>query len=98
MPRCVVNVPTFGESVDAYAQTPEARAVVAMLVQRATARPESAPPMPGTKVRIIRSYSHPGYPALRLFYSLKGETVYLIEVLPWDELTDDLESRKAGSA
>ena len=88
MPKRVVEIPVFGKSVAAYARTPEARTVVAFLVKRATSFPEAAPALPDCNLRVATSTSFGSHPALRLFYSVEEEAIFLIEIGPWDELED----------
>ena len=88
MPRRVVEVPAFAESVAAYVRTREARTVAMMLVKRAISFPEAAPTLPGCHLRVVTSTTFGNYPALRLFYSVADDAIFLIEIGPWDPLED----------
>ena len=86
MPRLVVEVPTFGESVAAHARTRDAGAVVAFLIKRATSFPEAAAPLADCNLRVVISHNIGNHPVLALCYSVDDKAIYLIDIRPWEEV------------
>ena len=60
-----------------------------LLLLRATLHPESAPAMPGMGIRVIKTRSYEGFPALRLFYWIDDEDIFLLEIERYVEGYDD---------
>lgn len=86
MRRRLVAVAGFYDAVAALGDTPEVTLVVEALIARAHGRPEAAATIAGYSARVIKSQSYGDYPALRLVYRVQGETVYLYDIGPYDEL------------
>ena len=89
MLRRIERVPAFHQSAAALPQSPVVPALIRALIGRATARPEEAEVLAGTNARAVYNERLPGYPRLRLFYSIDDTTIYLLHIEDFDDLPDD---------
>lgn len=67
--------------------SPAAEAFVRSVARSIAQRPEHAPQVTGTDVRVLRTRSYAGLPALRIFFTSDAQAVYLLDVTPYDELS-----------
>ncbi len=81
--RAIRPVGDFAASLEALA-SPQASALVHALLERIAGDPECAPPLAGTKVRVLHTLGFDAYPPLTLFYEFDDGAVYPLHVEPWD--------------
>lgn len=79
-------VDAFYESLALLDDSEENVRVVTALLLRAATRPENTAPLPGLHMRVLASRSKGPLPALRLFYWIGDENVYLLWIEHYDEL------------
>ncbi|HEY0143215.1 MAG TPA: hypothetical protein VGF48_20145 [Thermoanaerobaculia bacterium] len=90
-----VAVSGYAEVVAELGDSDEVNAARLALLTFAQTYPDRGKLVPDTSVRVVKTRSHPGYAALRLFYRVEGEVLYLLELAPYDELDDDDFVRKS---
>jgi predicted acylesterase/phospholipase RssA len=78
-PRRIIADPTFQRAMKRLGSG-NVRTLVRYLARFACERPEHGTPVNGTDVYLLRTRSHDGYPALRLFYTFDAYAVYLLNV------------------
>jgi len=86
VPWRVEILDAFYDSLSALDSSEETKRSVDTLMLQATNDPESAPPLSGMFMRVIKTLSVPGFRPLRLFYWLDGEGVHLLHIEEYDEL------------
>jgi len=86
--RRVKTFNAFYESLSALDRSPETTETGAVLLLRVVNRPESVPPVPGFRIRVMRTASHGAFPALRVLYAVDDTTISLMCIEQYDELAD----------
>ena len=89
-PRRIVADAKFKRAMERLG-SPNAAALVRRVARQLANKPHSAPALDGADVRVLRTRSYAGYPALRLFYTFDAHAVYLLDVQQYDELTASVE-------
>ncbi len=74
------------ESLAKLHDSEETVSTVKALLLRAVNYPQSAPTLRDNDIRILKTRSYGAYPALRLFYAIDAEAVYLLYIEHYDEL------------
>jgi hypothetical protein len=88
----VIFTDDYEESLDRLAGTSEETARLAKaLLLRATTYPENEPPLPGLRIRVAEEHSPDGRSAVRLFYWIENDRVYLAHIEPYDGDEDEEE-------
>lgn len=87
--RRIERVPAYHASEAALPRTAAVGRIVDALTALVTVRPDAAELLSGTNVRAVYSLRIPGYPSLRLFYSIDATTIYLLYIEEFDDLVDD---------
>ena len=86
MRRRVKTFDAFHESRSALDPSPETVAAFELLLRRVLNKPESEPPIPGSRIRVMRTITRGAFPALRIFYAIDDTTISLLHVERYDEL------------
>lgn len=84
--RRIIKTDEFERGV-ATLGSPAAQALAHALAERIAVKPELAPQVAGLPMRALRSRGYGEYPALRLFYTFDEQTLYLLTVERYDELS-----------
>lgn len=81
-----MTVDAFGDALAALGNASETVMIVEALVARASRHPGPVRNPPDRELHVLRSRSYQSYPALKLFYSVDAEAVYLLWIEAYDEL------------
>jgi hypothetical protein len=84
----VTALGAFYESLASLGDSEETVSVAKALVVRAGLQPERGELLRGLRVRVWKSRSFGPYPALRLFYWIDGNTVYLLSIERYDDFAE----------
>ena len=60
-------------------------------IQRATTYPKDEPPQSGLRIRVIEEHSDDGCSAVRLFYFIEDDRVYLAHIEQYEDYEDGEE-------
>jgi hypothetical protein len=84
--RRIVRTALFEDCLSTLEDSPETRAVVQRLIERARTWPEGAPEIADIGARVLRSRPWGRYPAIRLLYGFEDGIIFLYHIENYDPL------------
>ena len=86
----VIFTDDYEESLDRLVETSgETYRLAQAVIQRATTYPEDEPPQSGLRIRVTAERSADGCFAVRLFYFIEDDRVYLAHIEHYDDYDDE---------
>ena len=82
----------YEESLDRLRlETEEIFRLAEVVVARATTYPENVPPLDGLKMRVAEEHGADGITAVRVYYWIEGNVVYLAHIEQYEDCEDEEE-------
>lgn len=86
----VIFTDDYEETLDRLVGTSEEIARLAQaVIARATTFPENEAPLEGLRIRVMEENSADGFSAVRLFYFVEDDRVYLAHIEAYDDYEDE---------
>jgi len=84
----VIFTDDYEEALDRLEPSEETARLAQAVIQRATTFPENEPRLEGLRIRVTEEHSEDGFSAVRLFYFIEDDRVYLAHIEQYDDYED----------